>query len=157
MKDERSNGDRMSRRTMIGAAAAGLAAGTASAEQAPAGQAPPRAKGPRVWLDLDQQELDDAYDQSKYAPNRDQLNRRRASGSEEVRARLGAPRRFAYGPAAIEGVDVYVAPGSDATPPRSRSSCMAAPGATAPPSTAPTGRSRSCAPAPISRCSISST
>jgi arylformamidase len=117
MNDARSNGDGMSRRTVMGAAAASLAAGTASAEQTPAAQAQPRAKGPRVWLDLDQQELDDAYDQSKYAPNRDQLSRRRASGSEEVRARLGAPRRFANGPAAIEGVDVYVAPGSDARKP----------------------------------------
>jgi arylformamidase len=117
MEDERSNGDGMSRRTVMGTAAASLAAGAASAEQAPAVRAQPRVKGPRVWLDLDQQELDDAYDQSKYAPNRDQLSRRRASGSEEVRARFGAPRRFAYGPAAIEGVDVYVAPGSDARKP----------------------------------------
>jgi arylformamidase len=114
---EDSNGDRMSRRTVIGAAAASLAAGAASAEPAPAppAQAPPvHVKGPRVWLDFDQQELDDAYDQSKYAPNRDQMNRRRASGSAEVRARLGAPRRIAYGPTPIEGVDVYVAAKSDA-------------------------------------------
>src|SRR5580658_7302120 len=26
--------------------------------------------GPAVWRDMDQQALDDAYDQSKYAPNR---------------------------------------------------------------------------------------
>jgi arylformamidase len=108
MEDER-DGDGMSRRTVIGAA---LAAGAASAEQAP--QSQPHVKGPRVWLDFDQQELDDAYDQSKYAPNRDQMNRRRASISEEVRARLGAPRRIAYGAAPIEGVDVYVAPKADA-------------------------------------------
>jgi arylformamidase len=117
MEDER-NGDGMSRRTVIGAAAASLAAGAASAEQAPQAQphvqAQQHVKGPRVWLDFDQQELDDAYDQSKYAPNRDQMNRRRASISEEVRARLGAPRRIAYGAAPIEGVDVYVAPKSDA-------------------------------------------
>jgi arylformamidase len=106
MEDER-DGDGMSRRTVIGAAAASLAAGAASAEQAP--QSQPDVKGPRVWLDFDQQELDDAYDQSKYAPNRDQMNRRRASISEEVRARLGAPRRIAYGTAPIEGVDVYLA------------------------------------------------
>jgi arylformamidase len=110
MEDER-DGDGMSRRTVIGAAAASLAAGAASAEQAP--QSQPHVKGPRVWLDFDQQELDDAYDQSKYAPNRDQMNRRRASISEEVRARLGAPRRIAYGAAPIEGVDVYVAPKAD--------------------------------------------
>jgi len=102
MEDER-NGDGMSRRTVMGAAAASLAAGAASAQPAP------HAKGPRVWLDFDQQELDDAYDQSKYAPNRDQMNRRRAAISADVRARLGNPRRIAYGSAAIEGVDVYSA------------------------------------------------
>jgi hypothetical protein len=32
----------------------------------------PRVKGPIVWLDRDQRELDDAYDQLGYAPNRDQ-------------------------------------------------------------------------------------
>src|SRR5215470_11388376 len=47
MEDER-DGDRMSRRTVIGAAAASLAAGAASA-QAPQ----PHVKGPRVWLDFD--------------------------------------------------------------------------------------------------------
>ena len=33
-------------------------------------------KGPIVWLDMDQQQLDDAYDQLVYAPNRDQLAKR---------------------------------------------------------------------------------
>ena len=105
MEDKR-NGNRMSRRTVIGAAAVSLAAGGGTFAQAPL----VHVKGPRVWLDFDQQELDDAYDQSKYAPNRDQMNRRRASISAEVRARFGAPRRIAYGSAPIEGVDVYVAP-----------------------------------------------
>ena len=54
-----------------------------------------RAKGPRVWLDMDQAELDAAYDQAAYAPNRDQLVARQALNSEGVRARLGAPQRFA--------------------------------------------------------------
>jgi arylformamidase len=67
-----------------------------------------RAKGPRVWLDLDQAELDAAYDQSVYAPNLQQILKRYASNSEGVRARLGAPRRYAYGPASIEGLDVYM-------------------------------------------------
>jgi len=31
----------------------------------PPAAAPARQKSPRVWLDMDQQELDDAYDQSK--------------------------------------------------------------------------------------------
>ncbi len=105
MKDE-GKGDRMSRRTVMGAAA-GLAAGAASAEAQIA--PPPHPKGPRVWLDLDQQELDDAYNQVKYAPNREQMNRRRVSASAAIRARLGAPQRIAYGPAPIDGVDVYPA------------------------------------------------
>src|SRR5579884_3667302 len=69
----------------------------------------PRAKGPIVWLDMDQQELDDAYDQAVYAPNRDQLAKRRLANSAAARTRLGEPLRFAYGPTAIEGLDVYPA------------------------------------------------
>ena len=33
------------------------------------GQPPARTKGPLVWLDIDQHELDEAYDQSVYAFN----------------------------------------------------------------------------------------
>lgn len=65
-------------------------------------------EGPRVWLDLDQAELDAAYDQSAWAPNREQLLRRHAAQSDAVRARLGAPLRYAYGPTPVEGLDVYV-------------------------------------------------
>ena len=66
-----------------------------------------RQKGPVVWLDMDQQALDDAYDQIRYAPNRDQVLARNAANSETVRARIGAPRRLAYGPTPIEGLDLY--------------------------------------------------
>jgi len=52
---------------------------------------PPRVKGPLVWLDMDQQELDDAYDQIVYAPNRDQVGKRRFANSEKARAVLGLP------------------------------------------------------------------
>ena len=64
-------------------------------------------KGPRVWLDLDQAELDAAYDQAAWAPNRPQLVARYATNSEGVRARLGAPQRFAYGATPVEGLDLY--------------------------------------------------
>ncbi|HUD85629.1 MAG TPA: alpha/beta hydrolase [Xanthobacteraceae bacterium] len=64
-------------------------------------------KGPIVWLHMDQQELDDAYDQAVYAPNRDQLTKRRLANSAAALKRLGAPSRFAYGPTPIEGLDVY--------------------------------------------------
>ncbi len=94
----------LNRRTMLGAGAALAASGgSALAQTAPAA----RVKGPRVWLDLDQQELDDAYDQSKYAANLAQIVRRYATNSAQVRARLGAPKRLAYGSTAIEGLDLY--------------------------------------------------
>ena len=38
---------------------------------------PSGTKGPLVLLDMDQQALDAAYDQSKYAPNREQVQARR--------------------------------------------------------------------------------
>jgi len=78
------------------------------AQQPPPPQPAPRVKGPRVWLDMDQAELDAAYDQSFYAPNLQQIVKRYATNSEGVRARLGAPRRYAYGATPIEGLDVYV-------------------------------------------------
>jgi arylformamidase len=102
MDSDRNEGELMSRRTIIGAAAATVVSTGAAAQQAA-----PRPKGPRVWLDMDQKELDDAYDQSVYAPNRDQLNKRRASESERVRASLGQPRRVAYGATAHEMLDIY--------------------------------------------------
>jgi arylformamidase len=67
-------------------------------------------KGPIVWLDMDQQELDDAYDQAVYAPNRDMVAKRRVANSVAARARLGEPLRFAYGTTPIEGLDVYRTP-----------------------------------------------
>ncbi len=66
-----------------------------------------REKGPIVWLDMDQQALDDAYDQLVYAPNRDQLAKRRIANSAGARQRIGEPLRFAYGPTPIEGLDVF--------------------------------------------------
>jgi arylformamidase len=101
MDCDHSEGNLMSRRTIMGAAAAMVSTGAA------AQQAEPRTKGPRVWLDMDQKELDDAYDQSVYAPNRDQMNKRRVSDSDLVRERLGAPKRIAYGTTPDEMLDIY--------------------------------------------------
>jgi arylformamidase len=92
------------RRTILAAAGAVAATGGTALTQAPAAA---RQKGPRVWLDMDQQELDDAYDQSKYAPNLQQVVKRYATNSEGVRARLGVPKRHAYGAAPIEGMDLF--------------------------------------------------
>ena len=102
--------NRVTRRAVLGAAAAGalLALSPALAQQPAPAQQAPRVKGPRVWLDMDQAELDAAYDQSVYAPNLRQIVARYATNSEGVRARLGAPRRYAYGATPIEGLDVYM-------------------------------------------------
>jgi arylformamidase len=64
-------------------------------------------KGAVVWLGMDQRELDDAYDQEIYAPNRAQVVERRLANSERTRAILGAPERAAYGPSEIEGLDIF--------------------------------------------------
>ncbi|MGH7038799.1 MAG: alpha/beta hydrolase [Stellaceae bacterium] len=63
--------------------------------------------GPRVFLDYDQAALDAAYDQAAYAPNREQLIKRRLTNSAAARARVGTPERVAYGSAAIETLDIY--------------------------------------------------
>jgi arylformamidase len=68
---------------------------------------PARTKGPLVWLDMDQQELDDAYDQTVYAPNRDHIRARRAANNEIALQRIGKPDRVAYGAAEIEKLDIY--------------------------------------------------
>jgi arylformamidase len=56
---------------------------------------------------VDQTQLDEAYDQLKFAPNRDQIVRRYAGNSEEARRRLGVPKRLSYGASPIEGFDLY--------------------------------------------------
>ena len=67
----------------------------------------PRKKGAPVWLDMDQAELDAAYDQSKYAPNQALVQARRVGLSQRARTALGEPLRFAYGSSEIEALDVY--------------------------------------------------
>lgn len=96
---------RLTRRNFLEAtcaAAAVLVAGPALAQQAV-----PAVKGPLVWLDMDQKALDDAYDQSVWAPNQPHISKRRALWSERVTARLGPPQRVAYGPTEIEKLDIY--------------------------------------------------
>lgn len=93
-----------------GAAVAGLA-GRALAQTpdpVPCQLGPaPHPKGPLVWMDMDQIELDAAYDQRFYAPMGFQISKREVGQSDAVRARLGEPLRLAYGPTEIEKLDVY--------------------------------------------------
>jgi len=104
---------RMSRRALLGGvlATATLAAvrpGLAQQMQThmPPG-VPPKAKGPLVFLDYDKDEIDAAYTQALWAPNQAEVDKRNAQKSAAALARLGPPRRLAYGPTEIEKVDVY--------------------------------------------------
>jgi arylformamidase len=97
--------NKISRRTMLASAAA-MAASPALAEGCRVGPAP-HEKGPTVWMDLDQVELDAAYDQTFYAPLMFDILKRLDTNSEEVRGRLGRPERRAYGPTEIEKLDIY--------------------------------------------------
>ncbi len=78
-----------------------------SATATSTGQETSTGKGPRVWLDMDQKELDDAYDQVCWAPNHEHLQKRRRLASERAIARIGQPKRVAYGPTEIEKLDIY--------------------------------------------------
>jgi arylformamidase len=92
---------------MLGAAAATVATPALGAGCAVG--PPAHEKGPKVWLDMDQAELDAAYDQSVYAPMLDQIQQRFTTSSDTARARLGAPKRIAYGPTPVEQLDLYPA------------------------------------------------
>ncbi len=95
----------LSRRAVLGATAA-IAASPALAEECRLGPAP-HDKGPAVFLDMDQQELDASYNQLAYEPLLSQVSTRFASNSEAMRARIGAPQRESYGPSAAEALDIY--------------------------------------------------
>jgi len=56
---------------------------------------------------MDQKELDDAYDQTVYAPNQPLIAARRKIASESVLKRLGLPQRVAYGPTEVEKLDIH--------------------------------------------------
>ncbi len=110
---------RLHRRSLLqglvaGGAAAGVATqapaqtGVMEAPKCPLGP-PPHEKGPRVWMDMDQWDIDAAYDQVFYAPMGFQITKRIAATSEAVRARLGVPLRLSYGESEIEKLDVYKA------------------------------------------------
>jgi arylformamidase len=109
MQDQRPTDVKVTRRGLVAGAAAGtwaLAAEPAAAQQCPT-TAPARRKGPAVWLDLDQDELDDAYDQAVYAFNATNIAQRLAANNQKALSVIGPPERVAYGPADIEKIDLY--------------------------------------------------
>jgi len=60
-----------------------------------------------AWRGLTQEELDRAYNQSAYAPNREQILARYATNSAMTRNRIGSPERLAYGGGDNEGIDFF--------------------------------------------------
>jgi arylformamidase len=99
---------KVTRRALVAGAAVGafaLSSGEASAQRCP--PAPPRTKGQPVWMDLDQHELDEAYDQSVYAFNQRFVQERRDERNALMAKVLRSPERLAYGPTDIEKVDIY--------------------------------------------------
>ena len=98
----------LTRRVVFAGAATGaalaLTASPAAAQRCPG---PAYVKGPPVWLDLDQDELDDAYDQTVYAFNSRNIDERRTANNEIVRGVIGNPVRFSYGRGEAEGIDIY--------------------------------------------------
>ena len=102
------------RRAILGAALATAvvsAAGPLLAQQRMQTYLPPgvkpKPKGPLIFLDYDQEEIDYAYDQAPWAPNRDEIEKRNEQKSAAAIARLGPPKRVAYGPAEVEKLDLY--------------------------------------------------
>ena len=95
---------------MTAAAAGGLAvsARPASAQRCPV-TPPQRPKDPLVWMDMDQQELDDAYDNDVYAFNAKNVLERQRINNEIATAIVGKPMRAAYGQSENEKLDIYKA------------------------------------------------
>lgn len=79
-----------------------------------AGATMTHAAEPKVWLDMTQKELDDAYTQDRYAANAAQVSRRYALASAYTRSLLGKPERIPYGRQMVEGLDLFRAKGDKA-------------------------------------------
>ena len=61
----------------------------------------------KVFRDYDQKALDDQYEQRVWVPHADEIIRRYAAASDQVRKRIGEPRTEAYGPTPPEKLDIY--------------------------------------------------
>ena len=60
-----------------------------------------------IFLDYDQAELDRQYEQRTFVPHADEIIKRYAAASDQVRKRLGEPRVERYGPTPPETLDIY--------------------------------------------------
>ena len=104
-----ANEPHVTRRALVAGAAAGaVALASEPAWRSGARRRRRRARAGRTsGSNLDQHELDEAYDQSVYAFNQRHMQERRDERNELMAKVLGKPERVAYGPAEIEKVDIY--------------------------------------------------
>jgi arylformamidase len=61
----------------------------------------------KLFLDYDQKALDEQYEQRTFVPHADEIIKRYATKSDEVRSRLGEPRTEKYGATPVETLDIY--------------------------------------------------
>ena len=61
----------------------------------------------KVWLNMDQAELDAAYTQRNWAPNQAEVLARYKSASVQFRSSRKPPLRLKYGPAEIQEMDIW--------------------------------------------------
>lgn len=104
-----STSDILTRRRLLavtGAAATVALAASPALAECQVGPKPHK-KGPLVFENYDQVELDAAYSQPAYEPNFHQVVKRYGTNSEIARARLGQPQRIAYGSTDVEKLDVF--------------------------------------------------
>lgn len=114
-RDSDSRTGELTRRGALAAVVAVSAVAPAMAAESACRIGPlPHVKGPLVFMNYDQVELDAAYDQRAYAPLGDQITARFISDSAETRRRLGNPERHSYGPTDIETLDIFRAPAANA-------------------------------------------
>lgn len=95
----------LTRREVLGA---GAAIFTTSSLARPLAALAQNARGPLVWLDMDQAALDAAYDQRAYSPTFDDHLARRIARNEAALKRLPEPMNFAYGDRPVEKLDVHL-------------------------------------------------
>ena len=100
---------KISRRTVVAGAAAGgvaLASAPASAQRCPA-TPPARTKGLAVWLDYDQHDMDEMYDQSVFAFNQKAVLARSDANNVDCDGNHRRVRALRLWADPIEGVDVW--------------------------------------------------
>src|SRR5262245_15048874 len=108
MSSNRQGRGAVSRRALVAGTAAGalaLASSPVLAQRCP--PEAPRTKGPAVFRDLDQLDIDEGYDNDVYAFDSRTINDRRVFNNRVAQSLLGKPERVKYGPSEIERVDIY--------------------------------------------------